>query len=345
MTASLVADHADLPRETMRQYLAENALTPRRHDMWCILYIEAPDPKPSVVCLDKSPTQLISGVRLPIPANSGQPERYDYEYMRNRTVDLFVMRLSHRPWRHVAVTERHMARDYIHCTHDLGDVHYPEAGLIRVVQDALSLHTPGAPYETLSPAKAHRILRRLAFHYTLEHASRRNRVEIETGLLSGQCRDRRISECKRLVAEIGAWEQARNAAGTRINWLFDTQQTREKLGRTYPVAANSHNLGAEVLACKGSLQCPSLSSLSRRSCAILQTWAALATGGRSRVQLPPFAWCMQQPTCRRVGCGSRCRWRRRAEPLSCRTSRSIPGQAISPYPRSCPADWPRAGAP
>jgi hypothetical protein len=63
-------------------------------------------------------------------------------------------------------------------------------------------------------------------------------VEIEIGVLRGQCLDRRIGERERLVAEIGAWEQARNAGGVRINWMFDTQRAREKLGRAYPVPAN-----------------------------------------------------------------------------------------------------------
>jgi hypothetical protein len=50
----------------------------------------------------------------------------------------------------------------------------------------------------------HRILRRLEFHYTPKHASWLNMVEIEIGVLRGQCLDRRIGEHEFLVTEIEA---------------------------------------------------------------------------------------------------------------------------------------------
>jgi len=70
------------------------------------LYAEAPDPKRPVVCFDESPVQLIGEVRQPIPARPGRFERYDYEYRRNGTVNLFVLLDVHRPWRKVKLTER-----------------------------------------------------------------------------------------------------------------------------------------------------------------------------------------------------------------------------------------------
>ena len=98
--------HESLSGETVRRRLAENGLKPWRKDMWCIpqvdgeyvarmedvldLYAEAPDPKRPVVCFDESPVQLIGEVRQPIPAEPGQLERYDCEYRRNGTVNLFV---------------------------------------------------------------------------------------------------------------------------------------------------------------------------------------------------------------------------------------------------------------
>ena len=77
---------------------------------------------------------------------------------------------------------------------ELVDVHYPDAECIRVVQDNLSTHSAGALYETFAPAEARRILRRLEFHYTPKHASWLNMVEIEIGVLRGQCLDRRIED-------------------------------------------------------------------------------------------------------------------------------------------------------
>ena len=101
-----LTEHEGLSRETVRRRLAENHLKPWRKDMWCVprvdadyvarmedvldLYAEAPDPKRPVVCFDESPIQLIGEARQPIPAEPGQPERYDYEYRRNGTANLFV---------------------------------------------------------------------------------------------------------------------------------------------------------------------------------------------------------------------------------------------------------------
>ena len=152
-----------------------------------------------MVCFDESPTQLIGEVRQPIPAAPGQPRRYDYEYRRNGTVNLFVFFDAHRPWRKVKVTEQRTAREFAECMRDLVDAHYPQADLVRVVMDNLSTHTAGALYEAFPAPEAHRILRRLEFHYTPKHASRLNMVEIEIGVLRGQCLDRRIGECKQLV--------------------------------------------------------------------------------------------------------------------------------------------------
>ena len=245
-----LTEHESLSRETVRRRLAENDLKPWRKDMWCIpqvdgeyvarmedvldLYAEAPDPKRPVVCFDESPIQLIGEVRQPIPAEPGQLERYDCEYRRNGTVNLFVFLDAHRPWRKVKVTERRAAEDFAQCMRELVDVHYPEAERIRVVLDNLSTHSAGALYEAFPPAEARRMLRRLEFHYTPKHASWLNMVEIEIGVLRGQCLDRRIDEPDRLVREIAAWERQRNAAGARIKWMFTTDKARAKMGRAYP---------------------------------------------------------------------------------------------------------------
>lgn len=245
-----LSDHNSLSHETVRRRLAENDLKPWRKDMWCIpqvdgeyvarmedvldLYAEAPDPKRPVVCLDESPVQLIGEVRQPIPAKPGRLERYDYEYRRNGTVNLFVLLDVHRPWRKVKLTERRTAEDYARCVRDLVDIHCPDAETIRIVQDNLSTHSAGALYQAFPPAEARRILRRIEFHYTPKHASWLNMVEIEIGVLRGQCLDRRIDDPKRLRREITAWERQRNTARSRIKWMFTTEKARAKLGRAYP---------------------------------------------------------------------------------------------------------------
>jgi len=248
-----LTEHASLSRETVRRRLAENDLKPWRKDMWCIpqvdadyvarmedvldLYAEAPDPKRPVVCFDESPIQLIGEVRRPILPKPGQIERYDCEYRRNGTANLFVLLDVNRPWRKVKVTERRAAEDFAACMRELTDVHYPKAERIRVVLDNLSTHSPGALYQTFPAEEARRVLRRLEFHYVPKHASWLNMVEIEIGVLAGQCLDRRIDSYTPLVAETAAWEKRRNAERARINWMFTTEKARAKMGRAYPKPA------------------------------------------------------------------------------------------------------------
>ena len=77
-----------------------------------------------------------------------------------------------------------------------------------------------------------------------KHASWLNMVEIEIGVLRGQCLDRRIGERDVLIAEIAAWQQQRNASGAQIKWKFTTQKARTKLARAYPDTAGSEATGA-----------------------------------------------------------------------------------------------------
>ncbi len=256
-TLELLADemvrltkHDSLSRETVRRRLAENHLKPWRKDMWCIpkidgeyvarmedildLYAEACDPTRPVVCFDESPVQLIGEVRQPIPAAPGQLERYDYEYKRNGTANLFVCLDAHRPWRKVKVTERRTAEDFAICMRELTDVDFPEAERIRVVLDNLSTHTPGALYEAFPACEARRVLQRLEFHYTPKHASWLNMVEIEISVMNSQCLNRRIDSRERLAFELDAWQRKRNASRARINWMFSTEKARAKMARAYP---------------------------------------------------------------------------------------------------------------
>lgn len=255
-----LTDHDEVSRDTVRRRLHENKLKPWRKDMWCIpkvdgeyvarmenvldLYAEPADPTRPVVSFDESPTQLIGETRTPIPSKPGQIERYDCEYRRNGTANLFIFLDVHQPWRHVKVTDRRTALDFAECMRELVDLHYPTADLIRVVLDNLSTHTAGALYEAFPPEEAHRILSRLEFHFTPKHASWLNMVEIEIGVLRSQCLDRRIGERKLLEAEIAAWEHQRNSSGARIEWMFTTGKARSKMGRAYPVTNPPMELAA-----------------------------------------------------------------------------------------------------
>jgi len=198
------------------------------------LYAERPNPNWPVVCFDESPIQLVGEVRQAILAKPGQLERYDYEYTRNGTANLFAFLDVHRPWRKVKVSESRAATDFAACMRELLDVHFPQAERIRVVLDNLSTHSAAALYQTFPADEARRVLRRLEFHYVPKHASWLNMVEIEIGVLAGQCLDRRIESIEQLAAETNIWERQRNAAGARIKWMFIAEKARAKMGRAYP---------------------------------------------------------------------------------------------------------------
>jgi transposase len=245
-----LTEHKRISDETIGRRLREKALKPWQKKMWCIpsidgeyvarmedvleLYASKPDLSSPVVCFDETPVQLIGETRVPVPMEPGVPERVDYEYARNGTANLFVFLDAHRPWREVRVTERRTNIDFAHCMRDLSDCYYPDAKRIRVVMDNLSTHKPGALYEALDPQEARRILNRLEFHYTPKHASWLNMVEIELSVLSSQCLDRRIPEIEILRSEIAHWVHFRNSEGARIQWLFNVEKAREKMGRAYP---------------------------------------------------------------------------------------------------------------
>jgi hypothetical protein len=198
------------------------------------LYMAPADPAYPLVCFDETSKQLIGDSRSPLPAGPGQPERFDYEYVRHGVQNLFMFFAPLHNWRHVKVTERRTKEDWAACMRDLVDVHFPAAKRIRVVEDNLNTHTPAALYEALPPAEAKRILDRLEFHYTPKHGSWLNMAEIELSVLNGQCLDRRIADKATLEQEVAAWEKTRNQRRATVNWRFTSADARIKLKRLYP---------------------------------------------------------------------------------------------------------------
>ena len=140
------------------------------------LYAEPYDPKRPVVCFDETSKQLLAEPRSPIPAKPGRRERYDYEYQRRGTRNLFMLCEPRAGWRHVAVTERRTMKDFAQQMMWLADTAYPAAEKIRVVLDNLNTHRPASLYQAFSPGEARRIARRLEFHYTPKHGSWLNPV-------------------------------------------------------------------------------------------------------------------------------------------------------------------------
>lgn len=203
------------------------------------VYARPYDPKRPVVTFDEQLVQLIAEKRRPLPAKPGQPERFDYEYKRNGTRNLFVFFQPLAGWRHVLITERRTKIDYAQAMRYLVDELFPEADVVVVVEDNLNTHTPAALYEAFEPAEAKRILDRLEFHYTPKHGSWLNMVEIELSILSEQCLDDRIPDEQTLRREVEAWETARNEQRATVNWRFSTSDARVKLERLYPNLSES----------------------------------------------------------------------------------------------------------
>ena len=198
------------------------------------LYNEPYDPKRPVVCFDERPYQLVEEVRQPLPLQPGQPERYDYEYKRNGTVNLFAYFHPLAGWRHIEVTQRRTQIDFAQRMKDLVDVYFPDADVIRLVVDNLNIHNLAGLYEVFEPQEARRLVQKIELHYTPKHASWLNQVEIELSVLSRQCLDRRIPDQQTLHSEITAWEQQRNSQRATVNWRFKATDARNRLKRLYP---------------------------------------------------------------------------------------------------------------
>ena len=173
------------------------------------LYHEERDPEWPVVCFDETSKQLIEDVRPPIEAAPGRVERYDTEYKRNGTRNLFVFCEPKGGWRHIEVTERRTALDFAHQMKWLVDEAYPDAKTIRLVWTISTLTTL---YDAFEPADARRIAKRLELHYTPVHGSWLNMAEIELSVFSNQCLNRRIGNEVTLRREVDALERERNDA-------------------------------------------------------------------------------------------------------------------------------------
>lgn len=198
------------------------------------LYEEPYDEKRPKVNFDETSKQLIEEVRQPLPAKPGQAERYDYEYKRNGTRNLFIFCEPQAGWRHIDVTQQRTKQDFAHQMKWLVDERYPEAEVIRIVMDNLNTHKWASLYEAFAPEEARRILRKLEFHYTPKHASWLNMAEIELSVLMRQCLDRRIPDEETLRREVKAYEARRNEARATIDWQFTCKDARVKLHRLYP---------------------------------------------------------------------------------------------------------------
>ena len=219
--------------------------------MWCIppdanaefvwrmedvleVYRRPYDPLRPVVCMDETSKQLIAETRCPQDAEPGRERRVDYEYERKGVADLFLFLEPLRGWRRLWITPQRRKVEWARCVKQLLDENYPDAERLVLVCDNLNTLTGGALYEAFPAAEARRLWERLEVHYTPKHGSWLNMAELEFSALTRQCLGRRIETAEELKAAIAAWQRARNAAGTRIDWCFRVADARKKLHWIYP---------------------------------------------------------------------------------------------------------------
>ncbi len=192
------------------------------------------DEQRPLVCLDEASKQLVGEVVQPLPPEPGQPERFDYEYVRNGTANLFMISEPLLGWRHVAVTERRTAKDFAAVLRWLVEEVHAEAEKVVLVMDNLNTHKLASLYEAFEPERARRIAEKLEIHYTPKQGSWLNVAEIELSVLQRQCLNRRIDSAEELRREVEAWEEQRNERAVEVRWRFTTAEARIKLHRLYP---------------------------------------------------------------------------------------------------------------
>ena len=218
--------------------------------MWCIppkqsaafvyhmedvleVYCRPFDPKHPVVCLDETSRQLIGEVRGPLPPRPGETARYDGEYVRNGTANLFVAFEPLAGWRGVRVTDHRRREDWAAFVREMVDGRYKDAERLVLIMDQLNTHSPASLYEAFPPEEARRLAERLEIHHTPKHGSWLDRAEIELSVLARDL-PQRVADRAELERQVAAWERRRNEAGVRADWRFTTDGARIKLRRLYP---------------------------------------------------------------------------------------------------------------
>jgi len=212
------------------------------------VYMRPQDPKRPLVCLDETSKQLVGETRTPQPMQPGRVARYDYEYRRGGTANLFMLFAPLEGWRHVEVTKQRTAIDYARILKDLADIHFAAAEKIVLVppfsecrhspvgqRDNLNTHKPASLYQAFEPTEARRLTERFEWHHTPKHGSWLNMAEPELAVLSTQCLNRRIPNEETLRREVIAWQTHRNQYNAKADRQFKTEDARVKLKSLYPI--------------------------------------------------------------------------------------------------------------
>lgn len=200
------------------------------------IYQRPCDEQHPVVCMDEQPLQLIAETRAPLPMQPGKPLRYDHEYSRAGTANIFMFTEPLAGWRRVSVRERKTMVDWAEEVHQLLTIDYPRAEKVTLICDQLNTHRIASLYERFEPEVASSLASRLDLQHTPKHGSWLNVAEIELSVLSRQCLSRRIDCLPTLKRQTTAWATTRNKAQTGVDWQFKSENARIKLKHLYPKA-------------------------------------------------------------------------------------------------------------
>jgi hypothetical protein len=186
-----------------------------------------------VVCIDEKSLQLLAHSREPVPMAPSAPAKQDCGYVRKGTTNLFVAVEPKAGQRTVSVTDHRGKTGFVAFVQTLLADTYATARRVHLVLDNLDTHFRKCFDDVLGRQAASKRLRRVRFHYTPKHASWLNMAEIEIGILSRQCLDRRIPSVDLLHSEVDAWPTDRNEQRRTIVRKFTRQDADRKLGRHY----------------------------------------------------------------------------------------------------------------
>lgn len=186
-----------------------------------------------VICVDESPRQLIGEKRSPYTDQRGI-EHIDYEYVRNGTVDIYMISEPSGGRREVLVKEQHSRFEWAEVVRHIAEDMYPDAEKLTLIQDNLSAHKRSALYEIMEPERARTILDKTEFVFTPKHGSWLNIAEIELSILTRQGLKDRVGSKEELERQIIEWYKERNMNLKTVDWQFRTKDARIKLKRLYP---------------------------------------------------------------------------------------------------------------
>jgi len=136
--------------------------------------------------------------------------------------------------RKAAVTQRRIRKGFAHCLRDMAETQYPDAEKIILVMDNLNTRSLSSLYAAFEPETAGRLCERFEIHYTPRHGSWLNMAELEIGVMSRQCPERRIAAIEKMTAEVQSWVAQRNKEKTTVHRQFTTADARIKLRHLYP---------------------------------------------------------------------------------------------------------------